>query len=304
MSRTDNTSRRDFLSRLSAVACAGGLMTAASRPGGETKGPAARAVTCRDVIDVIVRASTGTLPEGTVDTTKAGDPSRKVSGITTTFLATCEVIRKSAEKNNNVIITHEPIFYNHLDQTDWLRDDRVYAVKKKLLDDTGVIVWRCHDTIHSMKPDGITLGMRKKLGWEAYADPGNPDLYHLKQTTLAGLADSLKTAFSLAHLRSVGDPAMPVRTVGYLAGAPGGTSQIKFLERANPDAVVCGEIHEWETSEYVRDAQYSSKRPGLILIGHVPSEEAGMAWLAEWLKSRFEGLRIEHLPAGDPFIYL
>ena len=301
MSQTNSTSRRDFLVHLSAAACAGGLMSASGLLKGDF--PAA-AVTCQDIIDTIVKSSMGTLPGGTVDTVKAGDPSRKASGITTTFLATCEVIRKSADHGNNLIITHEPVFYNHLDQTDWLRDDPVYLYKKKLLDDTGAVIWRCHDTIHSMKPDGIMLGMRKKLGWEAYADPRNPELYHLPETTLAGLAESLKTMFSLAHVRSIGDPGMPVRTVGYLAGAPGGTAQIGFLERVNPDAIVCGEIHEWETSEYVRDARDSGRKTGMILIGHVPSEEAGMAWLAEWLKSRFSGLRVDHIPAGNPFVYL
>lgn len=278
-------------------------MTAPGWLKGESSGSAADAVTCRDVIDAIVKVSFGTLPDGTVDTVKAGDPSQKVSGITTTFLATCEVIRKSADRGSNLIITHEPIFYNHLDQTDWLRDDPVYAYKKKLLDETGAVVWRCHDTIHSMEPDGITLGMRGKLGWEAYADPQNPDLYRLPKTTLSGLAGSLKATFSLAHVRSIGDPGMPVQTVGYLAGAPGGTAQIGFLERVNPDAIVCGEIHEWETSEYIRDANFSGRKRGMILIGHVPSEEAGMAWLADWLKSRFRGLKVDHIPAGNPFVY-
>jgi putative NIF3 family GTP cyclohydrolase 1 type 2 len=155
-----------------------------------------------------------------------------------------------------------------------------------------------------MTPDGIMLGMRAKLVWEPYADPKILDLYRLPETSLAGLADSLKAVFSLATVRSVGDPAMTVRTAGYLAGAPGGNAQIGFLERAEPDVIVCGEIHEWETSEYIRDANFSGKKRGLILIGHVPSEEAGMAWLADWLKIRFPGLRIDHVPAGNPFVWL
>ncbi len=303
MSKSNNTSRRDFLTRLSAAVSAG-LMVAPGWLKGESGDPARNPATCKDVIDAIVKASFGTPPEGTVDTVKAGDPSRPVTGITTTFLATCEVIRKSVERNNNFIITHEPIFYNHLDQTDWLKDDPVYAFKKKLLDETGVVVWRCHDSIHSMKPDGIMLGMRGKLGWEAYADPRNPDLYRLPKTTLSGLADSLKATFSLAHVRSIGDPGLAVQTVGYLAGAPGGNAQIRFMEQADPDAIVCGEIHEWETSEYIRDANFSGRKRGMILIGHVPSEEAGMAWLAGWLKSRFSGLKVDHIPAENPFIYL
>lgn len=40
---------------------------------------------------------------------------------------------------------------------------------------------------------------------------------------------------------------------------------------------------------------------GLIILGHANSEEAGMKWCADWLRSRFPGVSITHLPAGDPF---
>jgi len=40
---------------------------------------------------------------------------------------------------------------------------------------------------------------------------------------------------------------------------------------------------------------------GLVLLGHARSEEAGMVYLAEWLRRKFPGLSIIHIPAGDPF---
>jgi hypothetical protein len=39
---------------------------------------------------------------------------------------------------------------------------------------------------------------------------------------------------------------------------------------------------------------------GLIVLGHVVSEEAGMAWLAIWLRERLPALTVTHLPAGEP----
>ena len=66
------------------------------------------------------------------------------------------------------------------------------------------------------------------------------------------------------------------------------------------DALVCGEINEWETCEYVRDAERAGIAKGLIVVGHAASEEGGMAYLAEWLRERAPGIPITHVPAGDP----
>jgi hypothetical protein len=59
----------------------------------------------------------------------------------------------------NLIIAHEPVFYSHLDQTDWLRRDTVYNAKRRLLDEHHIVVWRFHDYWHMHQPDGILTGV-------------------------------------------------------------------------------------------------------------------------------------------------
>src|SRR4051812_24144076 len=53
----------------------------------------------------------------TVDTFKAGDPQTAVTGIATTFMATYDVLQRAAAAGKNLVISHEPTFYNHEDQT-------------------------------------------------------------------------------------------------------------------------------------------------------------------------------------------
>ena len=53
----------------------------------------------------------------TVDTFKAGNPEALVRGIATTGMATFDVLKRAAGEGRNFVITHEPTFYNHLDQT-------------------------------------------------------------------------------------------------------------------------------------------------------------------------------------------
>lgn len=83
-------------------------------------------------------------------------------------------------------------------------------------------------------------------------------------------------------------------------GFPGSEWQITAL-RSDIDALVTGEPHEWETSEYARDAIYQGLSKALIVSGHQVSGEAGIAYLVEWLRPRFPGVPITHIPSGDPF---
>ncbi len=75
-----------------------------------------------------------------------------------TFLATYEVIQQAAQLGANLIITHEPTFYGHLDDTDWLKDDPVYAAKRQLIEQHNLVIWRFHDYLHSIPPDPTMVG--------------------------------------------------------------------------------------------------------------------------------------------------
>ena len=52
-------------------------------------------------------------PADTVDTLKGGDPATAVTGIVTTFLDTMDVLREAVRLGDNLVISHEPTFYNH-----------------------------------------------------------------------------------------------------------------------------------------------------------------------------------------------
>ncbi|MFB3906224.1 MAG: Nif3-like dinuclear metal center hexameric protein [Acidobacteriota bacterium] len=258
-------------------------------------------LTINDAIGIILKSIPQAPFRDTVDTVKCGDPTRKLTGIVTTFLATYDVIRRAAELGANLIITHEPTFYNHRDETDWLGSDAVYAAKKRLLDEKGIVVWRFHDYWHAARPDGILTGVLKKLGWQP---TGQGNLFTIPATPLRDLALSVKQKFASPSVRFVGNPDQLCRTVGLLPGASGGRPQIMLLSREPSDALVCGEIAEWETSEYVRDAVAAGQAKGLIIVGHVPSEEPGMEYLVEWLKPKLPNVDITHVPARSPFVYV
>jgi hypothetical protein len=76
-----------------------------------------------------------------------------------------------------------------------------------------------------------------------------------------------------------------------------------LLQKYDPDLLICGELNEWETSEYVRDARYQGKKLSLIVLGHSVSEEPGMEWLIPVLKQKAPGITATHLSSGDAFAW-
>lgn len=69
----------------------------------------------------------------TCDIVQYGDPDQICTGIVLSCCPTAEVIRKAAELGCNLIIGHEPLFYDGWDETDWLQDNCVYQAKNNFL---------------------------------------------------------------------------------------------------------------------------------------------------------------------------
>lgn len=254
----------------------------------------------------VVRQIEGSLPENadgkTVDTFKSGNPDDAVRGIVVSFTATREVLARAVELGANFVITHEPTFYNHMDEVDFLEGDPAYFSKKDYLDRHGLVLWRFHDGWHRRRPDGILEGMVQRLGWSMPGPSEDPNLCLIEPLSLRELAGHCRKRLETGVVRVAGDLSMRCSRVALLPGACGGRRQMDVMRKAEADVVICGESPEWETCEYVRDATSAGIPKGLIVLGHANSEEAGMEFCAEWLRSLLPGsLPVHYVKAGDPF---
>lgn len=233
----------------------------------------------------------------TVDTLKSGIRDQVVTGIITTMFATVTVIRKAIELNANFIIAHEPTFYNHLDETEWLENDPVYQYKKNLLDEHGIAVWRNHDYVHSLAIDGVQAGVVEELGWEKYYKRNA--VLDLPETTLGDLITHIKTKMNVPTLRYVGDLSQQASKILLMPGAAGGRRQMEMIMKVRPDVLICGESPEWETPEYVRNANEMGEKLGLIVIGHSASEEGGSEFMAQWIQENIPNLPVTHFASDN-----
>jgi putative NIF3 family GTP cyclohydrolase 1 type 2 len=265
---------------------------------------APKEITANEAIDRIKKNVGVEWRSETVDTFKAGDPGTKVTGIAVTMMATLDVLLRAAAKNENLIITHEPTFYDHLDTSKELpqgESDAVLAEKRAFIAQHHLVVWRFHDHWHLRKPDGILTGVIRKLGWEKFQDANNQYLFTIPEATVGQLSEELQKKLDIHVMRVVGDRDMKVKRVALSPGAAGFRREVGALEMPDIELLITGESREWETVEYVADAVAEGRHKALIMLSHVPSEQPGMEECASWLKTFVTEVPVEFVPTKDPF---
>jgi putative NIF3 family GTP cyclohydrolase 1 type 2 len=258
-------------------------------------------LTAGDVIDRIKAKISMPWRPDTVDRIVAGDPLAKIAGIAVTMMATLDVLQRAVRAGTNMVITHEPTFYSHFDATDALQRDPTFQAKERFIKNHDVVVFRFHDHWHGVTPDGIDVGMARKLGWQDNAGPVTWQ-FKFPGTPLGAFARTMALRLNAHSMRVVGDPALPIRGVatnwGYASLMP---DLIEVAERPDVDLLIVGETREWELVEFIEDQISSGAKKGLIVLNHVVSEQAGMEYFTDWLRPLIPERPVVFVPTREPF---
>lgn len=276
---------------------------------GQRAAAPAGAISASDVVDRI-RGKVGLeWKTDTVDTFKAGDPSAAVKGITVTTMATLEVLKKAVAAGANMVITTEPTFFARADnpnppagrgQGANTTPDAVLAAKRDFIQKNNLVIWRFSDHWRLRKPDPLAQGLADAMGWTKYQTAGDTTRFDLPAITLDSLAGDLKKKLSIrGGMRVVGDPKTSIRSVGLLTGTTALAASLKTLPGV--DAVVAGEVREWESVEYAHDSVTAGLKKGMILLGRIVSEEPGMKLCASWLRTFVGEVPVRWVGVGDPY---
>lgn len=259
----------------------------------------AASVTALDVIERIRRNIGVEWKAETVDAVKAGDPATSVTGIVTTSIATLAVLQQAVKAGANMVMTCEPTFYARTDARTPTTDP-VVAGKNEFVDRHRLVVFRLRDHWRLRKPDPLAQGLGEALGFAKYQVQGDPSRYDIPSVTLAALArQTRKQLQSRGGIRVIGAPETRVQRVALLPGSTPIAAAVATLP--NVDVVIAGEVREWESVEYARDAVESGQRKAMILVGRIVSEDPGMQVCANWLKTLVPEVAVRHVGAGDPY---
>ena len=233
----------------------------------------------------------------TVDCLKAGDPDREVKKIGTCLTATPEVLRQASAFGADLLITHEPTFYDHCDRSG---TGRLYEQKKQAVEAFGGTIYRYHDAMHNRDEDEVNRDLIERMEWKGAFD-GNLALVLDAPQTPRELAKALSRVLDIKHPRIIGNPDFRGTNLWLATGARGGYRE--FVLSETMEIGICGELCEWADGEQVRDAAQLGWHKALIVLGHAASEKLSMEGLAKKIDRKFDGAEAKYFDCGELYTY-
>ena len=234
------------------------------------------------------------------DVFHGGNPDSTVKGIATTMMVTFDMLKRANVAGLNMVISHEDTWWNDRDDTKGLTANPLYKLKTEYIQKHDMIVWRDHDHMHTMKPDFTVVGELRSVGIKGAENATTrPGITTIPETTFGEFAAHVKRASGFRAIRCVGDPKAKVSRI--LVGPGYATPRVT----PEVDVVIGGEQQEadggFDNVEYVMDAASLGIAKGVIILGHVVSEQAGMEDYANWLRTFIHDVPIKFVPAEEPF---
>ena len=261
-------------------------------------------LTAQAAVDQIMAAIGAPRRSVTVDEFLAGDPATPVASIATTMMATMDVLQRCVANRSNLVITHEPAFWDHRNEAIAAlvaEHDQVYRQKLAYINENGLVIWHLHDALHDLVPDLVDVGTVKRIGWPLPHDLSFPAVLDVPQSRLADLTTLVARRLNASSARYIGQPDLPVSRVGLALGYRGSANIRHLLQDETIDAVIIGEAPEWEAGAYAADAVTLGFHKALVVLGHIPSEQLGMAEVSEIVQRALPGVEVAFIPCRDPY---
>ena len=238
----------------------------------------------------------------TCDTVKAGNPEKEIGKVAVAMFATVDIIKKVKEWGADMLIVHEPTYYDHFEE---ILVNPVTEAKKKFIEESGIVLFRYHDFMHHRPIDQIPegevhyLGLKGKLENTPYSASY---MYHLYEPiTALDLAKLMEKELGIKHVNIAGERNKNSTHIALCFGTPGGVYDL--LRDENVEIVLTGEICEWMLGEYARDAASLGYNKSLIVMGHIGSERDGMRLLAEKLSKKHTSFETKYFECGEVYTY-
>jgi hypothetical protein len=233
-------------------------------------------------------------PDDTVDTFKAGGPETLVTGVVVAWLPFTWALHRAHELGCSLFVTHEPTYYDHHDGREELLDLAIPSERKRLLEEWGMAVLRCHDLWDRFPDRGITtswgefLGLQHLLDHDEYAR-----LYRVQATTAKSFAETVATrtaSLGQPGVHLIGEGGRHVETVCVGTGAI--SPYLELVDRFDPDLVVCSD----DGMDYWRDGAFAvDGGPPIVVVHHGVTEEPGVARLAQQIQLGFPSVPVHHI---------
>ena len=255
----------------------------------------------REIMNDIIGAEFTAAHPDTVDTLKFGDGEKEVKKIATCLCATPHIIEECAKWGADLVIVHEPLYYN---QTDEFTETPLTLKKRAALEKLGAAVYRWHDSAHFRSSDKISLSFMEKTG--LYGDFDGDMRLKLAEcdaVSARSLARLCAEKLCVRHPRIVGDADFAATDILLALGMRGDRCFKDFLEDDSLQIAVCGELCEWSDCEPVREAAQFGINKAIVILGHAGSEKFAMDTLAREINGKYGGAPAKYFDCGEVYTY-
>jgi putative NIF3 family GTP cyclohydrolase 1 type 2 len=233
-------------------------------------------------------------PGATVDGPKAGDLARAVTRVAVCWYPCITTLREAHAAGCSLLITHEPLFWEHArDEQRW-RHIGPGAARQAFLDETGLAVLRAHDSWDQWPEIGIRDSWARFLGFEqrVYASENDSGhamhaVYAIPPQRLDALARHIADKARLLgedRVQVMGDPERTISRVALGVGCIGPDETT--VARGAEACIMC---YDGATYWDLRERLYEMGA-AVITLEHGTTEMPGLESMCNHLRTVFPGV--------------
>lgn len=231
-----------------------------------------------------------------------GDPESEVTGLACLWNIHTASINSCIEKNANMIICHEGIWLP--EQTSgWYQGpgkQDIYSnrIRKQLLDQYRIVVYRSHSNWDALEKDGVADQAVLALGIEGLRTKARQRFFSVqelpREMSVDALAEHVGDGLRFDSCRIFGDAKKRIRNFAFLIGGFG-ENQLHMPQAARDmgaEAVIIGEM-----SEFIVMACLEMGMPVIESL-HSASEIPAIKRQAAMLSYMLPNLPVHYIPSG------
>lgn len=240
----------------------------------------------KEIIALLEKEGTWVNWDQTRDHLLHGNEENEVTRVGVCWMLTRQALQEAINQNIDFIISHENPFYMASTRPVTLAYEAAEE-KRRILNENGISVYRCHDVWDCIKDVGVSDMWAKRLGYD-FEERKITSYFHfanIEETTAEELSMHVAEALVQDGQNGVWLYGRPDKKIHRLAIGTGAATNVWAMLKENPDAVVVSEdgVSTFSEGEYLIDHDIS-----MILVSHAACEMAGLKELTVWLNEKIE----------------
>lgn len=235
-----------------------------------------------------------------------GNRNFSANKIMVCWVATTKLIELAVREKYDMIVTHENFLYTESTKyQEVIYRNREY--KKKLLQESNISVYRCHDLWDLFPKIGVKdkwietiiankqIIKRKDMDFYSFIEFEHATEF---KVLAQNIAQEIKDE-SQNGVQIIGDVRTKIKKVGIGTGAI--TNVVEMLRYSDVDCLVVTDdgINNWIDVQLAMDSEIN-----LIIVNHYSSEARGIACLAEYLQHGLKNSQVRYFPLNYKISYI